>query len=136
MNKKYYHFLILIFILIILLYNIINHKYEQFKIKNYITSIEKLNQDIGNNIIKAKEIIEYKKSKAYKNKILKQDKWLKNKAEKIVYITTEEKYNKYIQEIKNNDTIQNSKNSKEIDETYWMTNFEKWLWFIFKIDTR
>jgi hypothetical protein len=78
MNKKYYIFLILIFLLLFLLYNIILHKYKEHKIAGYIKAISSLNLEIENNIKKANKIIKYKKSEAYINKILKKDN-LKNK---------------------------------------------------------
>ena len=97
--------------------------------------ISELNLNIRDNIKKAHDIIEYKKSKAYKNKILKLDKWLKNKWEIVVYITTEDKYNKYISK-KIPETI-NTKISKKInEETYNMTIYQKWMWFLFKKDLR
>jgi hypothetical protein len=74
MNKKHYNFLVLIIILSVLIYNILSYKYYQYKIQKYNASILKLNLDVKNNIEKAQKIIQYKKSKAYKNKILKQDK--------------------------------------------------------------
>lgn len=135
MDKKYYTFLIMIFILIILLYAIMSHKYKKYKISEHINSITKLNNEIKENIDKAWEIIEYKKSKAYKNKILKSDKALKNKWEKVVYITTEDKYNKYVKPIQETEIINKSK-KKILDDTYWMTIYQKWIWFLFKEDIR
>jgi len=135
MNRNHYNFVFLIIILIVLLYNIVIHKYKQYKIEEYKNTIISLNAEIKNNIELAKEIISYKKSLAFKNKILKQDKWLKNKAEKVVYITTEDKYNKYISKPQK---ISNVKNKKIItdDNTFWMTVYQKWIWLIFKKDLR
>jgi hypothetical protein len=62
-----------------ILYLIIDYKYKEYKINSHIEYINELNQTIKQQIKTAKEIIEYKKSKAYKNKILKQDGDLKNK---------------------------------------------------------
>lgn len=135
MNKRYYTFVILIFILLILIYAIIEHKYKEYKISELIQSITVLNKSIKENINKSLETIEYKKSKAYKNKVLKSDKWLKNKSEKVVYITTEDKYNKYIQPIKSPEEKNISK-EKFRDDTYQMTIYQKWIWFLFKKDLR
>jgi len=74
MNKRYYTFVILIFILLILIYAIISHKYKEYKISELIQSITILNNNIKKDINNSLETIEYKKSKAYKNKILKSDK--------------------------------------------------------------
>lgn len=135
MNKRYYTFVILIFILLILIYAIISHKYKEYKISELIQSITILNNNIKKDINNSLETIEYKKSKAYKNKILKSDKWLKNKSEKVVYITTEDKYNKYIKPVKAPEKI-NKINKKILDETYKMTIYQKWMWFLFKKDLR
>lgn len=135
MNKRYYTFVILIVILLALIYAIISHKYKEYKISEVIQSINELNISIKNDIENTLETIEYKKSKAYKNKILKSDKWLKNKSEKVVYITTEDKYNKYIQPVKTPE-IKTQIEEKIFDDTYWMSVYQKWIWFIFKEDLR
>jgi len=136
MNKKHYNFLILIIILSVLIYNILSYKYYQYKIQKYNTSISQLNIDIKKHIENAQKIIEYKKSRAYKNKILKQDKWLKNKAELITYITTEDKYNKYIKHIDYTNRTKNEEKHYINKDTYWMTVYQKWVWLIFKKDLR
>ena len=41
------------------------------------------------------DIIEYKSSKAYKKKVQKQELWLKQKWETVLFLTTEETYEKY-----------------------------------------
>ena len=135
MNKKLISFLTLIFLLLFLLYNIVSHKYKEYKISEHISIISELNNEIKDNIIKATEIIKYKKSLAYKNKILKQDKWLKNRWEIVVYITTEDKYNKYISK-KPIETIKTEIEEKIDEETYNMTIYQKWIWFLFKEDLR
>ena len=135
MNKKLISFLTLIFLLLFLLYNIVSHKYKEYKISEHIEAISQLNSEIKENIKKATEIIEYKKSLAYKNKILKQDSGLKNKWEIVVYITTEDKYNKYISK-KPIETIKIKTEEKIDEETYNMTIYQKWIWFLFKKDLR
>ena len=135
MNKKYYTFIILILLLLFLLYNIISHKHKEYTISKHINSISLLNTQIKENIKIAEEIIQYKKSKAYKNKVLKEDKWLKNKWEIVVYITTEDKYNKYISPITVDSETQKVEKIKS-SETYWMTIYQKWIWYFFKKDLR
>jgi len=134
MNKKYYSFLILIFLMLFLIYNIVLHKYKEYKIQEHLKIISELNINIKNNIHKTQDIIEYKSSKAYKNKLLKANQPLKNKSEIVIYITTEDKYNKYI---KNNIAEKSIVINKDIpDEIYWMTIYQKWIWFLFKHDLR
>lgn len=116
MNKKYYSFLILIFLMLFLIYNIVLHKYKEYKIQEHLKIISELNINIKNNIHKTQDIIEYKSSKAYKNKLLKANQPLKNKSEIVIYITTEDKYNKYI---KNNIAEKSIVINKDIpDEIY------------------
>ena len=135
MNKKYYTFIILILLLLFLLYNIISHKHKEYTISKHINSISLLNNQIKENIKKAEEIIQYKKSKAYKNKVLKEDKWLKNKWEIVIYITTEDKYNKYISQLKEDNDLKQIDKNKD-SETYQMTIYQKWIWYLFKKDLR
>ncbi|MDF1682593.1 MAG: hypothetical protein P1U46_02410 [Patescibacteria group bacterium] len=71
--KKQYIFLLLIIIILYLTYQIIDYKYREYKIKSHISYIENLNSDILNKINIANSIIEYKTSKAYKNKVLKEE---------------------------------------------------------------
>ncbi len=136
MNKKYYTFLFLIFILIFLLYNIILHKYKEYKISEHIKIISNLNKQIEDNIKKASEIIEYKKSRAYRNKILKQDSGLKNKGEIVVYLVKEDKYNKFVKKQVKINTIEDLKKQEINSNTYNMTIYQKWMWFLFKKDLR
>ncbi len=134
MNKKYYIFLILIFLLLSILYSIVSHKYWEYKISQHKKSISSLNKEIQDYITKANEIIKYKKSEAYKNKILKQDN-LKNKWEIVVYLKSEDQYNKFIKP----KTSENTAKKIDIqiqDETYGMSVYGKWIWFLFKKDIR
>jgi len=134
MDKKYYIFLILIFLLLSILYSIISHKYEEYKISEHKKLIGELNIEIENYIIKANEIIKYKKSEAYKNKILKQDN-LKNKGESVIYLNSEDKYNTFVKKISNNNFLWETK-SKILNDTYGMNIYQKWIWFFFKKDLR
>jgi len=119
-----------------ILYSIIEYKYKEYKINSHIEYISNLNKNIQKQIKTAEDLINYKKSKAYRNKILKQDLWYKNLWEKVVTLINEDKYNKYVKkstaEIINETT---PKKSKE-ELTYWMTNYQKWIYFLFKKDIR
>ncbi len=133
--KKQYVFLIMILIILYILYLILNKSYYEYKINSHIEAINSINNVIKEKIKTAKEIIEYKSSKAYKNKILKEQQSFKNKWEIVVYLTTQSKYEKFTK-IKN-DTIKKipdevkSKNDF-IDD---MTIYQKWIYLIFKKDT-
>jgi hypothetical protein len=77
--KKQYVFLGMIIIILYIFYLILSKSYYEYKINSHIDSINAINNEIKNDILKAKEIIEYKSSKAYKNKILKEQQSFKNK---------------------------------------------------------
>jgi len=76
-------------------YIIMNYKYKEYKINSHIELLAELNTDISNNIKKAEKLIDYKSTKAYRNKILKEQQNLRNKGEKVVNLIDEEQYNKY-----------------------------------------
>lgn len=130
--KKQYLFLFLLIIILYLLYLIINYKYKEYKINTYIertkTIIENERKEIVNNKIK----LEYINTNAFKNKILKESQWFINKWEKIIYITNEETYSKFV--TKKEDKNINIIPEKKVYDS--MTIFEKWIYFIFKKDIR
>ena len=118
-----------------MLYLIVSYKYKEYKINTQIEFIANLNQNIKQGIKKAEDIIEYKNTKSYKNKIIKSQQQKKNKWEKLVYLTTEKKYNKYTKEVVEEVIESEIKNEKEniIDS---MKNYEKWIYFLFEKDIR
>lgn len=134
--KKQYIFLMMILIILYITYLIINFSYREYKISEHIDYISSINTTIENKIVQANELIEYKTSKAYKNKILKEQQSFKNKGENVIYLTSEEKYNKYTSEVKE-EKIENEK-SEIISELNWTINsmsvYEKWIYMIFKKD--
>lgn len=96
--KRQYIFIVLIVIMLYSIYIIWDYKYSEYKINSSIEYIRKINNEIKLKIEEAKEIITYKNSKAYKNKVIKQEQWLKNKWEKVLFLTTEKKYNTFTKE--------------------------------------
>lgn len=136
MIKKQYIFLIMIGIILYIFYLIVSFTYKEYKINSHIEYIIMLNKEIKQNINEANSTIKYKKSKAYKNKILKQQQSLKNAWEKVIYLTTEQKYNKYTQKIEDTKIDNKSNISSTNNITDWMTIFEKWIYIIFKKDIR
>jgi hypothetical protein len=77
--KKQYIFISLIIIIIYITYTIADYKYREYKKNSLISFIKKTNEEIKLDIIDAKSLIEYKKSKSYINKVLKEQQSLKNK---------------------------------------------------------
>lgn len=132
--KKQYLFLLMIWIILYILYLIINKTYYEYKINNHIEYISQLNNEIKEKINIAEDIIKYKSSLAYKNKILKEQQSYKNKWEEVVYLTTQSVYNTYISNEKNKkDIILETNNKNSIIDN--MSIKEKWFYLIFKKDT-
>ncbi|MDD3793335.1 MAG: hypothetical protein PHI37_00805 [Candidatus Gracilibacteria bacterium] len=134
--KKQYIFLIMIFITLYIIGLIGNFKYKEYKINSNIEYIRNLNKEIEIKIKNTNEMIEYKTSSAYKNKVLKEQQGFKNKAENVVYLTSEDKYNKFTQELSEyKDEIEKMTNEQDIDtEIKEMSIYEKWIYFLFKKD--
>lgn len=124
----------MIWIILYILYLIINKTYYEYKINNHIEYISQLNNEIKEKINVAEDIIKYKSSLAYKNKILKEQQSFKNKWEEVVYLTTQSVYNTYISNEKNKkDIILETNNKNSIIDN--MSIKEKWFYLIFKKDT-
>ena len=135
--RKQYIFLALILIILYISYLIISFKYREYKINSNIEYIINLNIDIQNKIVQANELIEYKTSKAYKNKILKEQQWYKNLWENVVYLMPEDRYNTYTQDSNPlKEAIIESSIIEENSNINEMTIPEKWIYFIFKKDLK
>lgn len=134
--KKQYIFLIMIFITLYIIWLIWNFKYKEYKINSNIEYIRTLNKEIEIKIKNTNEMIEYKTSSAYKNKVLKEQQWFKNKAETVIYLTSEDKYNKFTQDLTEyKDEIDKITSEQEINiSTKEMSIYEKWIYFLFKKD--
>lgn len=134
--KKEYILLILIVIMLYVLFNIIQYKYREYTVNTNIERIVALNHDIKTTIDRAEETITYKSTKAYRNKILKEQQGLKNRGEEVLYLTSESTYNRYV----NNHTLteeavpQTGIEKNSVTES--MTNYERWVYFLFKKDIR
>lgn len=133
--KRQYIFLVLIFAILYIMYLILSYKYREYRINSHIEYLWNLKTEIETSIKDAEEIINYKTTKAYKNKILKDEQGLKNKAEHVVYLTSEEKYQKFTkvpaegEEVKKSFEEVLTNQQKLIKE---MNNVEKWMYFLFK----
>ena len=135
MNKKQYIFLFLVLSLLYLSFKIISFEYKKYQISNYIKKQEWTIQELKNYLKKTNDTIDYINTKAFKNKVLKED-WKKNKAEKVIIFTSEKNYKKFsIKKIENTKRI-NLEETKQEDITKTMTNYQKWIYFLFKKDIR
>lgn len=131
--KKQYVFLIMILIILYILYLIINFTYKEYKINSHIEYISQLNKSIKEKIVEAEDIIKYKSSLAYRNKILKEQQSFKNKWENVVYLTTEKIYNTYTKE-EEKPKEENIEVIQEESITDDLSIYEKWMHLIFKKD--
>lgn len=133
--KKQYIFFVLIIVMLYLMYLIISYKYKEYIINSNIEYLNKENKLISRHIEEYKETLDYLNTESYKNKVLKEEQWMKNKWEKVIYITSEWEYSKFI---KTTDKKEEENEEEEIEKQVYdnMTNFEKWIYFIFKKDIR
>jgi len=134
--KREYVFVGLIIIMLYMTYVIMNYKYKEYKINSHIELLADLNTDISESIKKAEKIIDYKNTKAYRNKILKEEQWLKNKGELVVFLIDEEDYNKYTTETSEivSQTIVELPEGENIINT--MDIPQRWIYFVLDKDTR
>lgn len=130
--KKEYLFLTFIFIILYLLYLILDYKYKEYKINNHIEYIQENNNKMSSEITKDKETLEYINTKAYKNKILKEEQSMRNKGETVIFITNEDKYNKFSKD--ETEEVKVIQENKKIQDG--MTIYEKWMFFLFDKDIR
>ena len=80
-----------------------------------------------------KKYFDYINSPAYKDKVAKSSQNKKNPWEDVVFVVTKEEMDQY----KNIDVNkQMFEVQQEKGPTYWMSNEEKWIYYIFKIDMR
>lgn len=132
MKKEQYIFLILIAIILYLLYLIVDYKYKEYKINNHIEVIDNNNSKMTENISYYKEQLEYINTKAYKNKVLKEEQSMKNKWEIVIFITNEDKYNRFSKDEVT--LVALPQVERKIQDS--MDIFEKWMYFLFNKDIR
>jgi len=132
--KKHYIFLIILWIILYLMYLIVEYKYKEYKITSKIELLEKQNKSIKNEIIEYKEYLEYLNTASYKNKILKLDQALKSKGEEVVFITTSNFYEKYSVKLNEEVEVDIPLTDSERLNKQEKHNLEKWIYFLFKKD--
>lgn len=136
--KKQYTFIFLLIIMLYMIYLVLSYKYEEYRIFKYTQSLIEINTSYLSQIQKAQEILENKNTRAYKNKVLKSEQWLKNPGEQVVFLITEEKYKKYTQD--NTSPQQESFTSQDLlDEKSLlatMSIYQRWIYFLWGKDIR
>lgn len=134
-----YIFLILICILLYMVYIVIAYKIDDYRTYNYIEEIEQNNILLQEKIRAAHIQIDIITSKAYKNKVLKAELGKRSMWEEVFTLIAEQKYNKYKSEY-DTSTLPKPQNIYEVHEEKsliaTMSIYEKWIYLIFKKDTR
>jgi len=132
-NLIQYIFIFLIIIMLLLIYVILKQKYTDYRVYKYTQQVSYINTELSSKISLAKEILENRNTKAYKNKVLKSEQGMKNKGEEVIFLITEEKYNTYTQDKgKDEKTVflpQNLLDEESLLST--MSIYQKWVYFIF-----
>ncbi len=133
-----YIFIFLIIIMLYLTYLVGSYKYTEYKVLQYIDSLTDTNKEFLNKIQEAKFSLEYKNTKAYRNKILKSEWWRKNKWEEVLYLIQEDIYNKYTNDTPGENTEQNTTGDLLTEQSLisTMTIYQKWIYLIFDKDIR
>ncbi|MCD5375356.1 hypothetical protein LR010_02820 [Candidatus Gracilibacteria bacterium] len=137
-NLTQYIFIFLILVMLYFMYLVISYKYTEYKIYKYTRELGEINTQLTERIEYAKEVLENKNTKAYKNKVIKSQKLLRGKGEEVIFLIGEKKYNAYTSNaIDNENEIilpQNLLDEKSLIAT--MTIFQKWIYLIFGKDIR
>jgi hypothetical protein len=134
MNKRQYTFLGLMTILLYLSFKILEFEYSKYTISQYTSKQMVVIKDIKSYLDTANDTIEYIQTKAFKNKILKED-WKKMKWEDVIVLTTEKLYNKFSWKIIV-PQLEKKEDIKEENIVKSMTNFQKWVYLLLKRDLR
>lgn len=133
--KKQYIFLILIWLIFYFSYSIIQFVIDEYRIKTNIQYIENIIEQLEWKIEISKNTIELKTSKAYKNKILKEQQSFKNIWENVIYFKTEEDFNKYTTEKKEEKIEEKIIIEDATKEKIKNLNiYDRWKYFLFKIE--
>ncbi len=132
--KRQYLFLLLVCVILYLSYLIVSYKYKEYQINTRIWFLEETNETLAQEIRKNKETLEYFNTKAYKNKVLKKEQSMKNKWEKVIFITNEEIFQTFTQE----EVVLSFESIQDIQPNIYdsMTNYQKWMYFLFQTDIR
>ena len=134
MNKRQYTFLGLMIVLLYLSFKILEFEYRKYTISQYISQQMVVIKDIKLYLDTANDTIEYIQTKAFKNKILKED-WKRMRWEEVIVLTTEKVYNKFSWKIIV-PLLEKKQDIKEENTVKSMTNFQKWVYFLLKRDIR
>jgi len=135
MNKKQYIFLFLLTVLLYLSYNIIKFEYNRYSMSIYIESQLETIKKLEKNIEKWNEELKHVSTISYQIKKLKSEDQKKFKWESVIYLNHEKVYNKF-KTVKVKENTKKEVLRKKEWITTWMTNYEKWIYYLFNKDIR
>ena len=132
MRKKYQSILLTLIIIIVYeLYLIFSFKYIDIQKDSIIVSNQKEIELRQKDLAGKKKYFDYVNSLAYKDKVIKTSQNKKNPGEEVVFVVTKEDADLYKK-------IDVEKQIYQQNETRWptynMSNWQKWIYFIFKVD--
>ncbi len=134
MNKRQYTFLWLMIILLYLSFKIIHFEYNKYIISKYISNQMLVIKEIQDYLKSGNKTIKYIETNAFKNKVLKES-WKQMKWENVIVLTSQKKYIKFSwKEI--NIYKKTPKEIIQTNITKWMTNSQKWIYFLLNKDIR
>lgn len=132
MRKKYQYILFTLIIIIVYeLYLIFSFKYIDIQKDSIIVSTQKEIGQRQKDLAGKKKYFDYVNSLAYKDKVIKTSQNKKNPGEEVVFVVTKEDADLYKK-------IDVEKQIYQQNETRWptynMSNWQKWIYYIFKVD--
>ncbi len=134
MKKRYQYILIALIVIIIYeLYLIFSFKYIDIQKDSIITSSEEEISKKKLSLENKKKYFDYINSLAYKDKIAKSSQNKKNIWEEVVFIVSKEEIDQY-KKIDIDKQIYAREERRS--PTFWMSDWQKWVYHIFKIDPR
>ena len=137
--KKQYIFFILLIVFLYMLYLVISFKATEYKKNNLIADIKNEIENIKETNDEIESLISYKQTKAFKNKILKENQSLKGRKEKVMYLKEQREYNKFTipdyEESYIKVNIEDKRVKTENLEIQNLQNYQRWIYYIFK-DTK
>lgn len=134
MRKHYQYILVILSLLIVfLLYKIIAFKYLDIQKDIRVKELEESNKQLIINNQEKTTYYSYSNTNAFKDKISKTSQNKKNPWEEVIFIVTKEQEENY----KKINIQEQMYAEKEIKKpTYWMSNRQKWVYYIFNKDIR
>ncbi|MCK9272375.1 hypothetical protein M0P65_02400 [Candidatus Gracilibacteria bacterium] len=132
MRKKYQYILFTLIIIIVYeLYLIFSFKYIDIQKDSIIVLTQKEIEQRQKDLAQKKKYFDYVNSQAYKDKVIKTSQNKKNPGEEVVFVVTKEDADLY-KKIDVDKQIYQQNEAKS--PTYNMSNRQKWIYYIFKVD--